>query len=120
MEKLSCLTRSKNTSQNWITSGTHHWPHHPRSQASGEYRAGLQVTKCVCRVDNLDLNIHGSGHDWMHYLLGPYIRRRVRQKIEESVVNYFMNMDLMTTLPVPSVTSPSSQPISSQVSARTS
>lgn len=62
---------------------------------------GLQVTHCVCRLEHFELNVHGSGHDWMYYLLGPYIRRLVREKIERAVEAYFMSTDLMASFVVP-------------------
>lgn len=65
-----------------------------------QLKAGIQVKQCLCKVDSFDLNIHGSGHDWMYYLLAPYVRRRARQRIEESVANYFMNVDLMTLIEI--------------------
>jgi hypothetical protein len=64
-------------------------------------KAGLQVYKTRCVLDNFDLNVHGSGHDWMYYLLGPYVRRLVKEKIETAVDNYFLTTDLLTSIPVP-------------------
>ena len=82
------------------SSSPHH--HHPESNQK-VVTAGLQVTKCICRLEHFDLNVHGSGHDWMYYLIGPYVRRLVRQKIEEAVVSYFINTDLVTTISGPEV-----------------
>ena len=63
--------------------------------------AGLQVTHCECRLEHFELNVHGSGHDWMYYLLGPYIRRLVRERIEEAVAKSFLSTDLLTNIPLP-------------------
>ncbi|PJF19891.1 hypothetical protein PSACC_00279, partial [Paramicrosporidium saccamoebae] len=78
-------------------------------------KAGLQVYKTRCVLDNFDLNVHGSGHDWMYYLLGPYVRRLVKEKIETAVNNYFLSTDLLTSIPVPeAIASQQSQAQSSQ------
>lgn len=88
-----------------------------RETASGErlkVKAGLQVMQAECRLENFDLSVHGSGHDWMYYLLGPYIRRLVREKIEQSVCNFFMTSDLMATVPLPIPTTAADALYSSQ------
>lgn len=64
--------------------------------------AGLRVARCVCQLENFDLSVHGSGHDWMYYLLGPYLRRLVKERIEESVVKFFITTNLMAPIPVSS------------------
>lgn len=62
--------------------------------------AGLQVLKAKTTLDHFDMNIHGSGHDWMYYLLGPYLRRQVKERIETLINNHFMSFDLVASIPV--------------------
>lgn len=90
----------------------------PVSSGGDQPTAGLRVARCVCQLENFDLSVHGSGHDWMYYLLGPYIRRLVKERIEESVVKFFITTNLMTPVPAgssqehasQSTTVPASQP----------
>jgi len=71
------------------------------AMASGqsEGAAGLQVLKAECVIDQLDLHVRGSGRDWMYYLLGPLLRRLVRQKMEASIADYLRQADLWAALP---------------------
>lgn len=70
------------------------------SPESPNLKAGLQVAKCECIVKNFDFSVHGSGHDWIYYLLRPFIRRVVKGRIEEGIADFFLNADLTAKVPV--------------------
>lgn len=53
------------------------------SETSRKFK--LSIVKAHCEIDELDLDLHGTRRDWFYTVLGPLVRKRVKDALERAV-----------------------------------
>lgn len=56
---------------------------------------GFHLLKAKCTIDKLDLRLHETRHSWMYTVLGPLIRRNLKQRIEQEIEKFLMSGEWM-------------------------
>jgi hypothetical protein len=62
---------------------------------------GFHLLKATCEIDQLDLRLHETRHDWMYMVLGPLIKRRLRLRIQAEIEKALMAGDFVEQLKQP-------------------
>lgn len=62
---------------------------------------GFHLLKATCEIDQLDLRLHETRHDWMYMVLGPLIKRRLRLRIQAEIEKTLMAGDFVEQLKQP-------------------
>ena len=55
------------------------------SRTSSTKKFKLEIVKAHCEIDELDLDLHGTGRDWFYTVMGPLVRKRVKSALESTI-----------------------------------
>ena len=60
--------------------------------ATSAQKLKLSIVKAHCVVDELDLDLHGTRRDWFYTVMGPIVRKRVKNALEAEVERTLLSL----------------------------